>query len=322
LLKLLRGAGPEGLGGMRALRPLGAGWLWRPFLDLARARLREYADANGLRWIDDPSNANTQLRRNFLRAEILPRLHQRWPDASIAVAHSARWAGAAASFIEQEARIALARLQGADPATLAWNGWLELHDALRDPVLRLWLRSLGLDEPAHFQVAELERQLACAEEDRAPCVHWGGCEVRRYRDLLYAMRALRDIAPNWQAEWNGSPLALPDRSRLTWTHGVADAPADTDGKHPALYVRYRRGGERIKPVGSGHTRELRLLLQESGVPPWQRDRIPLIHAGDELIAVGDLFMSASAAAMCERIGARIVWLRAEDSASKEKWIPA
>jgi tRNA(Ile)-lysidine synthase len=312
LLKLLRGAGPEGLGGMRARRQFGAGWLWRPLLDVPRARLCEYADAHGLRWIEDPSNDDTRLRRNFLRAEILPRLQQRWPDASAAIAHSARWASAAAAFIEQEARIALARLQGVDSATLAWHGWLELPDALRDPVLRLWLRSLGLDEPAHFQVAELERQLANAEEDRAPCVRWGQCEVRRYRDLLYAMHPLPDIAPEWQAAWTGSQLALPDGSQLTWTNGIAGAPASANGDRPALQVRYRRGGERLRPAGSAHSRELRLLLQESGVPPWQRDRIPLIHAEDELIAVGDLFVSASGDALCDRLGARIVWERPED----------
>src|SRR5438445_2204018 len=74
LLKLLRGAGPEGLGGMRVLREFGMGQLWRPLLDLTRAHLHEYAQARGLRWIEDPSNAHTQLRRNFLRQAILPRL--------------------------------------------------------------------------------------------------------------------------------------------------------------------------------------------------------------------------------------------------------
>jgi tRNA(Ile)-lysidine synthase len=89
LLKLLRGAGPQGLGGMRVQRDFGCGRLWRPLLNLPRELLRDYAQAHGLRWIDDPSNLDTHLRRNFLRAEILPRLTQRWPDATVAIAHSA-----------------------------------------------------------------------------------------------------------------------------------------------------------------------------------------------------------------------------------------
>jgi len=188
LLKLLRGAGPEGLGGMRTLRQFAQGYLWRPLLAVPRSMLHDYAQAHDLRWLEDPSNADDSLRRNFLRQEILPRLTQRWPEAAAALTHSARWARAAADFIADQAASALAQLRGTDPATLRWRDWLQLPDALRDPVLRLWLRELRLDEPAHFHVTELERQLQAAN-DRHPCVAFERTELRRRRDLLHAMRA-------------------------------------------------------------------------------------------------------------------------------------
>jgi tRNA(Ile)-lysidine synthase len=306
LLKLLRGAGPEGLGGMRVLREFASGHVWRPLLELARAQLQAYALAQGLNWIEDPSNSDTQLRRNFLRAEILPRLKARWPDAGTAIAHSARWAGAAADFIEHAAQVALARMQGADPATLAWRDWLDLPEALRDPVLRRWLRTLKLDEPAHYHVAELERQLRDAAEDRAPCVSWARCELRRYRDLLYAMPALAPLPADWQADWRSRSLPLPDGGCLEWRPCEGNTRA-MQPEAPALTVRYRRGGERLKPADTKHTRELRLLLQEVGIPPWQRDRIPLIHDDTGLIAVGDLILSRAARELCDRLNARIVW---------------
>ncbi len=187
LLKLLRGAGPEGLGAMRALRNHGNGYLWRPLLDISRATLFEYAQMHELHWVDDPSNAQTHLSRNFLRHEIIPRLTQHWPRAEAALAHSATWLRAAADYIDAQADIALANLRGAEPATLDWRGWLALPDALRDPVLRRWLRECGLDEPAHFHVAELERQLR-AGQDRKPCVAFEGTELRRLRDRICATR--------------------------------------------------------------------------------------------------------------------------------------
>ena len=300
LMKLLRGAGPEGLGGMRTLREFGAGWLWRPLLGLARADLRAYAQAHDLRWIEDPSNSHTQLRRNFLRKEILPRLAQRWPDVEVALTHAAGWSRAAADFIDTEARKALARLQGLDPATLDWRGWLDLPDALRDPVLRSWLRELGLDEPAHFHVRELERQLREAGADRTPCIAFARTELRRYRELIYAMRPIAAAAADWQTQWDGtSALRLPDGSALSLR------PARRID--PPLRVAYRHGGERLKPAGATHTRELRLLLQEAGVPPWQRAQLPLLWQGDALLAVGDLFLSDAGAAWCDAIDARIVW---------------
>ncbi|MFT3793066.1 MAG: tRNA lysidine(34) synthetase TilS [Rudaea sp.] len=290
LLKLLRGAGPEGLGGMRVLRAFGAGYLWRPLLELSRSALRDHARDHGLQWLDDPSNADTTLRRNFLRAEILPRLAARWPDADAALAHSAAWARHAADFIDAEARKALARVRGAAPDTLAWRDWLALPDALRDLVLRRWLRELGLDEPAHFHVAELERQLRDASEDRLPCVRFGDTELRRHRGLLHALRPLPPLPRDWQAEWDGAAaLALPGGDTL------ALEPARR--LDPPLLVRHRRGGERIKPAGAAHTRELRLLLQEADVPPWRRERIPLVFREDALLAVGDLFVSDDGAAL-------------------------
>jgi len=295
LLKLLRGAGPEGLGGMRTLRQFAAGYLWRPLLDVPRSVLVEYARQQALRWLEDPSNTDTRLRRNFLRSEIVPRLVQRWPDAPAALAHSATWARAAADFIADQARTTLAGMQGLDPATLRWNDWLALPDALRDLVLRLWLRDLQLDEPAHFHVAELERQLQAAQ-DRTPCLSFESTQLRRYRDLLYAMRSLPAVPEDWEAAWNGAPLDLPGGGSLRLDR--ADAP------DVVLRVRYRRGGERVKPAGSAHMRDLRTLLQESGIPPWMRERIPLICNGDELLAIGDLILSDAGRTWCDEHGAR------------------
>lgn len=187
LLKLLRGAGPEGLGAMRTLRQYGKGYLWRPWLDLPRETLADYANTHRLRWVDDPSNAHTHLSRNFLRHEIIPHLTQHWPQAEVALAHSATWLRAAADYIDAQSAAALARLRGSEPASLDWRGWLALPDALRDPVLRRWLRECGLDEPTHFHVAELERQLLAAN-DRHPCVTFEQTQLRRVRDRLLACR--------------------------------------------------------------------------------------------------------------------------------------
>jgi tRNA(Ile)-lysidine synthase len=300
LLKLLRGAGPEGLGGMREFRALGSGFLWRPLLDVPRSALSEYAHDHKLTWIDDPSNDDTTLRRNFLRTEILPRLTQRWSDASTAISHSAAWMREASDFIGDEAQRALATMRGADANSLRWQAWLDLPAALRDAVLRLWLRVLNLPAPAFFHVEELEQQLRQAAQDRAPCVSWPGCEIRRYRECIHAMAPVVDV-DDWEFEWLGGELALPtgdtlaviaDGRPLTWSH--------------TLVVRNRRGGERLKPAGHAHHRDVRLLLQESAVAPWRRPRIPMIFAGDELIAVGDLFANDTAREWLDENHARIV----------------
>jgi tRNA(Ile)-lysidine synthase len=56
-------------------------------------------------------------------------------------------------------------------------------------------------------------------------------------------------------------------------------------------VRLRRGGERLRPAGDAHTRELRDLFQQSAMPPWRRLACPMLWAGDELIGVGDRWLT-------------------------------
>ena len=307
LLKLLRGAGPEGLGAMRRLRRLGRGHAWRPLLALPRASLRSYAEKHQLTWIEDPSNGDTSLDRNYLRMEILPRIMRRWPEAEASIAQSATWARAAADYVDDEAEAVLASLQGLDPATMRFREWLSLPDALRDPVLRRWLRSVGLPEPTQFQVAELVRQLAEAAEDKQPCVRWPGVEVRRYRELLYALPPLQLTPLDWTAEFTGAPLELPaDVGVLRLVALANDAPEPVLEK-PAT-VRFRRGGESLRVQGGAHTRELRDLLQEAGVPPWQRSRLPLVFdATGGLLAVADFWLSESGAEQLARAGARLEW---------------
>ena len=116
--------------------------------------------------------------------------------------------------------------------------------------------------------------------------------------------------------------SLPKQARilemahyLAWPAAGALRSRYDGGKRPglALNVRYRHGGERIKPAGDPHTRELRLLLQEAGMPPWQRAEVPLIYAANELIAVGDLFLSNTARELFAGANASIVWTRSESA---------
>lgn len=303
LLKLLRGAGPEGLGGMRGERAFARGRLWRPLLGLPRAALADYVRAHTLPCIEDPANADPALARSFLRREILPRLAQHWPQAPQAIAHAASACCDAAEHIAQEAETARARLQELDPATLDAAGWAALPAALRAPVLEGWLRELELPAPARAQAAELLRQIETCAGDRVPRVAWPGAELRLWRGLLYAMAPLPDAPRDWRAPWDGAPLQLPARGGVLTLE--AEAPARLDAP---LEVRVGAAGVRLKPAGDRHTRELRDLYQQAGVPPWQRARCPLIHAADgTLLAVADLWCSEAGAALFERMAARPRW---------------
>ncbi|WP_329742789.1 tRNA lysidine(34) synthetase TilS [Dyella sp. A6] len=299
LLKLLRGAGPEGLGGMRERRPFGANQLWRPLLPLSRAQLRAYVDAHGLDCIEDPSNSDRQLSRNYLRHEILPRLSAHWPQAIDSILHSANASRAAADALRDAWLAAFERLYRPDDGSLEMHGWLALPAALRHPLLDHWLHLRGRSTPTTAQRRQIERQCA-AKAGQTPCIRWPGSELRIWKERLWALPALPPVEPDWQCDWHGEPLTLPDGGRLRLSgHG---------GRLPApLQVRLRRGGERIRPAGDAFTRELRDLFQQAAWPPWQRHACPLLYEDELLIAVAGRWFSERGAALFKATGVRPVW---------------
>jgi tRNA(Ile)-lysidine synthase len=299
LLKLLRGAGPEGLGGMRERRPFGRGQLWRPLLPLSRAQLREYAGAHGLACLDDPSNADTRLSRNFLRHEILPRLAAHWPQTVDSILHGAALSRAAADALRAQWLPAFERLHDPADGSLSMPGWLALPPGLRGPLLDHWLHARGLSAPTAAQRAQIERQCH-ARPGQAPSIRWPGAELRIWKDRLWALPPQASIDPDWQRVWHGEPLPLPDGGELR----LADPQARL---RAALTVRLRRGGERIRPAGDAHTRELRDLFQQARLPPWQRLACPLLYDGEELVAVADRWSSARGQALFDAAGSRPCW---------------
>lgn len=301
LLQLLRGAGPHGLAAMPEAAHLGQGWLWRPLLNVDRAELLAYAHVQQLQWIEDASNTDTGFDRNYLRHRILPLLQKRWPAANRALARSARLCAETAGWLDAEADADLAHIVTVRPDGLSIPALRGLSELRQRNLLRRWLRKLGLPIPDTRQLRHILHDALTAAGDRQPCIHWPGGEVRRYRDTLYAMSPLvpHDAQQTflWQPDAAAyPPLELPGLGilRLRKTVGAGLRSELLDGA--TLTVRFRQGGERFQPVGRLHRQELKKLLQEAGIPPWRRERLPLLYWEDALLAVVGLGIAADYAA--------------------------
>jgi tRNA(Ile)-lysidine synthase len=297
LLKLMRGAGPDGLAGMRAMRPLAAGTLWRPLLDLPRAALLDHIAANGLSTLHDPSNDDPRIARGYLRATVIPALVDQWPQAAVSIAHSARLCRDAADGLREGWIDELDRLRR-DENTLDARGWLDLRPAWRAPLLDHWLHGAGLSAPTTAQREALERQVREASAERLPLVGWQDTEVRVWKGRLWAMPRHQPFEEAWSSPWQGEPLTLPGGGTLT----LGDARLAE-----ALTVRYRQPGDRIRTAGNHITKELRDLFQEGAIPPWRRPRIPLLCENGILVAVGGRWLSDRGKAIFDKAGAQPVW---------------
>lgn len=240
LLNLLRGAGPRGASAMPAAGRLGNKILWRPLLAVPRRAILAYARAERLAWIEDESNRDEALTRNFLRRRVGPLLEERFPRWRESLARAAR------HFASAEA--------GAERA------------------LRAFLGAQGLRAPSAAKLIEMLKQLTGAGA-RTAIAH-DGAVLRAYRGRVSVERT--------------GATAGEVRLRAARGRGI-DAARLERGR---VSLRPRSGGERLQLDPRRPRRTLKNLFQEAGVAPWQRERMPLLYCGDELVWVPQLGIAA------------------------------
>lgn len=309
ILNLLRGSGVTGLGGIPRQAKLDGARVLRPLLDVPRSMLLDYARQEALHWVEDPTNTDPHMDRNFLRHKVLPQLQSRWPGLRTTVSRSARLCVEAAQLLDELAALDSRRAQRAGRISLpALRGLSEPRQ--RNVLRRLCWQELG-SVPSESRLREGLDQVLNAQGDRNPVLAWPGGEIRRYRMSLYL---LRPMAP---APAVGERLALEARAgaRLDLGNGcgrlrlvrVRGQGLATSRAAPVITVKYRSGGEHIRPAGEAHKRELKKLLQERGVVPWMRGRIPLLYCDDVLAAVAGLWVAAEFVAGPAEPGLRVRW---------------
>ena len=291
-LRLMRGAGLQGLSAIPAQRSLAEGQLLRPLLAVSRESLQAYAIEQELEYIDDPSNQDLSMDRNFLRQRVLPLLGERWSGYRQTVSRSSGHIASALSTLEQNLPhpVTVYSILGDPgiPMQVLASGARDVA-AIR---LRSWLRSRGLPMPNLALMEEFLRQLAEGAEESSPRVDCGSYCLQRYGNAVYLLPA------PWKKPPHGSFTLAPGSSQSVDGVGALSlVPASAEGiaiaEGEILEIVWRSGGERCRPQGRAHSQTLKKLYQDKAVPTWWRERIPLLFIGHEMLAVGDLWLCES-----------------------------
>lgn len=312
LFRLLRGSGAAGLAGMPRRRTCGSGLLFRPLLGCSRADLLVYARDHDLAWIEDASNQDLRFDRNFLRATVLPLLRQRWPGLGGAVERSARLSGEVAHLLDALAAIDFSAAVGSQPGQLRIDALQKLDEARQRNLLRFWLQRLhvehGFAVPTHQVLQRIVSEVLAAAPDAEPLLSWGNdasaVELRRHRNLLHVFAPLPALTASlhWSID---KVLALPGPLGSLELQSVT-GPGLPRNRLAEMRVCFRSGGEQVKPAGRP-TRPLKKILQDAGIPPWLRERIPLLYVRDELVAVADLLICEGWLSAAPENTCRVVW---------------
>lgn len=307
LLQLLRGAGIDGLAAMPAAAPRNGYWHARPLLGWSRRALVAWAKAAGLRWIEDPSNHQTVADRNFLRNRVFPLLGERWPAVAQVFSRSASHCADAARALRDQAAQDMAPLLHHSGLKLSLDGLRELDASRQRRVVRDWLRQAGIEMPGRRRLVEALQQFLHAGPDRQPMLGGRGWSIRRYRDHLWLVGEIVQPESGERVDWDGAPLDLgPGRGRLMRRLGEGGIDP---GRWPNGLVQlgFNLRSIRCTPAGRTGGRSFKSLVQEAGIPPWQRPQLPLLFIDGRLAAIAGVCVAADFAAPPGRNGWVIGW---------------
>lgn len=282
LLNLMRASGSLGLSGIPVSRSLGKGSLLRPLLTTPRQVLHQLAIAEGLTWIEDESNQENIYDRNFLRLEVLPLLEQRFPNCKASLARSSQLAATSQQLNEDLAKLDLATCQQTS-VSLDLTSLNQLSETRQINLLRYWLAVRDLTLPGHKIWAQIFK-LIQAKQDAQPLVSWASrsqsaayvpeaVEVRRFNQQLFIAPSsyFSPLPKDWFIYWQGDKPLITPLGELDIQLSSSFSSSIKDIREKMFYATARQGGEVIELAGRGK-RDVKRLLQEAGLPPWERQQ--------------------------------------------------
>lgn len=301
LLQWMRGAGPDGLSAMSTIRnmestpPGRSPVLARPFLDVPRSLIDEYAGRNVPEWVEDESNEQTRYLRNLIRNEVLPRLDAARPGWRQAAARSVSLVAQAGEVMKSVGQDDVALCRAETPRSLVIARLLSLPIARQALCLKSWLAEEGVRIPSKARLYEALRQVRETGSDTRLTIRMDGREIRRWGANIvlcdvpsHSREKPQDVLIEWKGEeavsprcWAGSLRFIPCKD--------GEPGFDADAlRHGVLEVRARKGAEKIKLFALRPSRNLKHLYQQLDVPAFERPLLPLVWLNGRLIYAAGL----------------------------------
>ena len=260
LLQLFRGSGVAGLASMPKMKSFADAFLYRPFLNISKQLIVDYATKYNLDWVEDDSNKNLNFKRNLLRLEFIPKLESDFEGVIKNISRSAYHQSEALKLINDLAKIDIEKFNLVINHKIQVLPLTELPERRVANVLRYYIAKRGFLMPSSKVLTELISVLR-AKDDAKVILKWHLYEVRRYDNELYFF----DDEPNRSNE--DCPLfnKLKDQTNFT--------------------IRFRQDGQRVRLKGKKHSSSLKKILQSANIPPWERDKLRMYYINDTLVGM-------------------------------------
>ena len=283
LYQLFRGSGAKGLSSMPRIKKIKKGFHLRPFLAFNKKTLEDFTEFKALNYVEDLSNNNTDFSRNFIRKEILPSIKRKWPSCASTISRSAQNLSELFKLNEDLAMIDIQRFLINNIYKLSVS--VRSLDKYRcNNVIRYWISINNYRMPSAEQIHSIYSDVLNAGKDKVPFFLCSEYEIRRHNDYIEIMQPLTkhdsSIIYKWKFMEN---LIIHNLSlNLSWTDLEKRFGCKITND---VEVRFRNSGKNIKLYSS--KKSLKDYMRETNMPPWKRERTPLIYIDGELRVIWD-----------------------------------
>ena len=302
LFRLFRGTGMHGMTGIPDSRKFGKGLALRPLLKFSRHELLDYAKLHKLEWIEDPSNLQSEYRRNFIRNDVLSLIRSKWLSVSQSIAQFSTIAKQQVEILDEVAEKDLLDLN-ITSESLCLNKLIELSSARQNNLLHFWVRKITNQSPSFGEIGEVFKQLnfstgVIVDPEKSIKVKVSSGWIRSYNQRLYFCPAEEPEPAKKTHVWTNLEEPLELKNGLSICCDIIKNVSSENllvirkpEAKEVVNVRARVGGENAHPCYRQHSTELKKIYQELKVPPWKRKWLPLIYYDNQLVAVPDIFVS-------------------------------
>jgi tRNA(Ile)-lysidine synthase len=322
LLQMLRGAGVKGLGAMPVVRNQISEFgdqvfdsgpqILRPLLEVSRNEIEDYARKYKLSWITDESNNNVSFDRNFLRHKIFPLLEKKFPSYRATFLRTSRHMAEASYLLDDLAKFDREKCSVSNQLQI--EKLQELSFSRAKNLLRYDLAQRGVILPSTVKLEDMLRQLLSSRSDTKLHITFGDTEIRSFKGNIYVRRISTFPNKEWKFIWKGEKkLAITEKGdSVRFIREKGKGINLQKLKERPVIIRFRLGGERMRPDCNRPRRSLKNLFQEASFPQWERESLPLLFSGEHLVWVPGIGVDCAFQAGVSDPGLMVSWHPSSD----------
>ena len=316
LFRIFRGTGIKGIKGINQFSTIDGVNFFRPFLDIKKHDLKEYALKNNIPWVEDDSNEESNFSRNKIRNLILPSIRETWSSIDKAIIKLSKDADKSKQILDEIA-------QDDYSSTFSTHSLIKLAriNALSKPrkenLIYYWLININGLKANFAQIDQIYTYLD-REQVGPASFHFKTIEGESDVQIIINSKEIRimkddhktKLPKDLNLEWNLKDNIKISSGELSVVESLGKGLSTRYLKEGAI-IRARVGGERCKPYGRKKSQKIKNLFQEYDIPDWKREQIPLIYINDKIAAVGDLWVCEDFHTPASENGLSIVWKEIE-----------